>query len=263
MMTAVALCLGEVVRWRRTRGEVSFRVGDRHLALRPSSVGAAAALRQLIAGGASAPQLSAVARRASGPSGAAEWAAHLRQLESLCAVSYELRDGAAVLLRAVPMQPEYRAGWSPHAPVGRVVLSRFAFLQRDNNRWRIESPLSLVRCEVHSAAIMVLVASLARPCTVHELAARCGLPIAPCRHALALLGAAGCVSPVASGQAREDRDPDLAMWEFADLLLHSRSRLGRHDRPVGAQYPFRGVLRPQPAVKRPRGGAVVTLDRLD
>ena len=52
-------------------------------------------------------------------------------------------------------------------------------------------------------------------------------------------------------------------WEFHDLLFHARSRLGRHDRPVGGSYRFAGRTDP-PAVLRPPGqGEAIALERPD
>jgi SagB-type dehydrogenase family enzyme len=51
------------------------------------------------------------------------------------------------------------------------------------------------------------------------------------------------------GNLAEDVRPELMQWEFHDLLFHNRSRQGRHDAPLGAQFRFHDKLSPQPVVK--------------
>ncbi|MGH8311621.1 MAG: SagB/ThcOx family dehydrogenase, partial [Steroidobacteraceae bacterium] len=53
----------------------------------------------------------------------------------------------------------------------------------------------------------------------------------------------------------------LAPWEFADALMHARSRRGRHDHPYGRVFPFRGRLRPLPRTKPPMSADVTLLAR--
>ena len=60
-----------------------------------------------------------------------------------------------------------------------------------------------------------------------------------------------------------DETPALRAWEFHDLLFHSRSRLGRHDLPVGGTYRFAGDLAPPPALKPAAAGASIPLYRPD
>jgi SagB-type dehydrogenase family enzyme len=43
-------------------------------------------------------------------------------------------------------------------------------------------------------------------------------------------------------------DPALALWDFHDIVFHSRSRLGRHDHPFGGVYRHRDTHAPVPAV---------------
>jgi SagB-type dehydrogenase family enzyme len=57
----------------------------------------------------------------------------------------------------------------------------------------------------------------------------------------------------------EDTDPALLPWEFHDLLFHARSRMGRHDYPSGATYPFLNVIDPAPATKAPMSSEAVSL----
>ena len=46
-------------------------------------------------------------------------------------------------------------------------------------------------------------------------------------------------------------DDNLVLWDFHDLLFHTRSTEGRHANPLGGLYPYAGIIAPLPAV-RPR-----------
>jgi SagB-type dehydrogenase family enzyme len=74
---------------------------------------------------------------------------------------------------------------------------------------------------------------------------------------------ARALSPGDSGESPEATDRTLAMWDFHDLLFHSRSRLGRHSNPYGGTYPFKDVFDPLPVVKPPMSDAIVPLYRPD
>lgn len=48
---------------------------------------------------------------------------------------------------------------------------------------------------------------------------------------------------------QEEENDTLVQWEFHDLLFHSRSREGRHDKPVFITHRFLHKIEPLPAVK--------------
>jgi SagB-type dehydrogenase family enzyme len=204
-------------------------------------------LRLLARRGAAAAELAALARRA-GPSGPTVWAAWLAELENGCALCYEVSDERGWLARLRPMASPYvvalRAGTR-----GRRVLSRFACLRRHRGGFIVESPLAYARVELSARAVPRLAPLLGGRGAVAT--GRTADPL------VALLDAAGLLTGLASGgRAAEDRNPVLRTWEFADLLFHARSRLGRHDTPTGATFEFLGRLEPLPAVKPAMGGAI-------
>lgn len=55
------------------------------------------------------------------------------------------------------------------------------------------------------------------------------------------------------GSSMDDREPARRMWELHDLILHSRSRLGRTDGAVGTTYRFRDAF-PEPVAAHPATG---------
>jgi SagB-type dehydrogenase family enzyme len=54
-----------------------------------------------------------------------------------------------------------------------------------------------------------------------------------------------------NGLRPAEGDDNLVLWDFHDLLFHTRSTAGRHANPLGGYYPYAGVISPLPAV-RPR-----------
>jgi SagB-type dehydrogenase family enzyme len=53
----------------------------------------------------------------------------------------------------------------------------------------------------------------------------------------------------------------LRQWEAHDLIFHARSRMGRHDAPLGGTFRFAGELPHAPALKPPGPGGRVGLPR--
>lgn len=154
------------------------------------------------------------------------------------------------------------AGGAP-APVplqaGTVVrLCRFALLRSrtapsGDVELVLESPRSAVRVALLDPTVRALVAELGAP-----LATSSPLALAVLPH---LVGAGVVEVATAAGCFRSDTDPTLRQWDVHDLLMHSRVRSGRYDDPLGAVYPYRGAIAPQPAVRPLPEGPVVDLAR--
>ncbi len=100
----------------------------------------------------------------------------------------------------------------------------------------LESPLAHARILLHSPAGAAIVAACAAPRTSIELLQDAsGLSEETVSRFMGLLLAANMLTEaVEDGSPQEDRQPALLQWEFHDLLFHAASRLGRHDRPYGA-----------------------------
>ena len=54
-----------------------------------------------------------------------------------------------------------------------------------------------------------------------------------------------------AGLRPDEGDDNLVLWDFHDLLFHTRSTEGRHANPLGGVYPYADGIPPLPAV-RPR-----------
>jgi SagB-type dehydrogenase family enzyme len=168
--------------------------------------------------------------------------------------------GRRRLATAVPMAAE--AVLRPRVPVApetRITLSPFAYLRRSEDGALLESPLSRHRIVLHDAAAAALVGTLAGRRTVGAAAAAVpDLGLDAGRAVVDLLVAADIVELDA-----EPEDPGLALWDFHDLVFHSRSRLGRHDHPFGGLYRHGATHEPVEAVASPGTGTLIPLPRPD
>jgi SagB-type dehydrogenase family enzyme len=165
-------------------------------------------------------------------------------LISLCA-------GQERLATLVPISPSFVFRSPRRASNRPYVLSRFAYLRSDGATLVLESPLAFSRLLLHDARAVALVHALIRPTSAGELGGRvAGLSKEATAELLALFAAASMVAEVGeAGATAEDENPALKTWEFHDLLFHARSRLGRHDAPVGGTYQHAGDMRPPRALK--------------
>ena len=55
--------------------------------------------------------------------------------------------------------------------------------------------------------------------------------------------------PPAMASAPHEGDNNLVLWDFHDLLFHTRSTEGRQANPLGGVYPYAGVMPPPPATR--------------
>jgi SagB-type dehydrogenase family enzyme len=57
------------------------------------------------------------------------------------------------------------------------------------------------------------------------------------------------VDAAGTGLRPAEGGDDLVLWDFHDLLFHTRSTEGRHANPLGGVYPYAGVIAPLSAVR--------------
>jgi len=151
-----------------------------------------------------------------------------------------------------PQVPDY---W-PHMPQLRqddvLVLSRFAYMRRRGNEMILESPRAGALFRIYDPKIAIAIAMLATPQKIRKLRRQGGFPgielvalLVDCQILFKIDG------PRDSGLRPAEGDDNLVLWDFHDLLFHTRSVEGRHANPSGGTYPYAGVMAPPPAV-RPR-----------
>lgn len=158
-----------------------------------------------------------------------------------------------------PQMPEY---WPQRAKIGNadtVVLSRFAYLRRRGNEMVLESPRARALFRISDPAIAAAFAMLSRPHKISELrrhAASFNLDL------LALLLDSQILLKLNAqddGLRVNEGDGNLVLWDFHDLVFHTRSTEGRHSNPVGGAYTYADVVASLPAIRPPWPGKTIDL----
>ena len=163
----------------------------------------------------------------------------------------------------VVIEPQVADYW-PQAPqlgnAEALVLSRFAFMRRRGNDMVVESPRADALFKICDPKIAAAIAMLSTPQQIKALRQQEGFPgvelfalLLDCQ-ILFKVGAGG-----ESGLRLAEGDHSLVLWDFHDLLFHTRSTKGRHGNPLGGVYPYVGVISPLPAVRPSWPGKKVDL----
>ena len=144
-----------------------------------------------------------------------------------------------VLVVIEPQVPEY---WPQRAKLGEgdtVVLSRFAYLRRRGNEMVLELPRAGALFRIGDPAIAATLAALSRPQKISRLR----------RHAASfnldllelLLDSQFLLKLDANsgdGLRVNEGDGNLVLWDFHDLVFHTRSTEGRQANPVGSTFAY-------------------------
>jgi len=174
------------------------------------------------------------------------------------------------LLRAnkelVVIEPQVADYWPQPVKLGagdRVVLSRFAYLRRRGDEIVLESPRAPALFRICDQAIAGLLAELSRPRKIASLKQQRGFPglellalLADCR----MLFVPGAQD--GDGLRPSEGDDQLVLWDFHDLIFHTRSTEGRQANPLGGLYPYVGSISPLPAVRPSWPGEKIELGEL-
>ena len=158
------------------------------------------------------------------------------------------RDGE-ILVVIEPQVPDY---W-PQAPqlgnADALVLSRFAYMRRRGDDMVLELPRAGALFRICDPKIATAIAMFSTPRQIKQLRRREGFPGV---ELLALLLDCQILFKVGAGESglrMAEGDHSLVLWDFHDLLFHTRSTEGRHVNPLGGVYPYVGVISPPPAVR--------------
>jgi SagB-type dehydrogenase family enzyme len=149
-----------------------------------------------------------------------------------------------------PQAPDY---WPRVPRLGAadvLVLSRFAYLRRRANEMVLESPRACALFRICDPAIARVLAMLVTPQQVKRLRREASFPV---MELLALLVDCQILFKIDvagdQGLRPAEGDDNLALWDFHDLVFHTRSTEGRHANPLGGLYPYVGVMPLPPAVR--------------
>jgi SagB-type dehydrogenase family enzyme len=166
----------------------------------------------------------------------------------------------------VVIEPQVADYWPQARQLGNaeaLVLSRFAFMRRRGAEMVLESPRASALFKICDPKIAAAIAMLSTPRQIKQLRQQEGFPgvellalLLDCQ-ILFKVGAAG-----ESGLRPAEGDHSLVLWDFHDLLFHTRSTKGRHRNPLGGVYPYVGVISPLPAVRPSWPGKKVDLRKV-
>ncbi len=163
----------------------------------------------------------------------------------------------------VVIEPQVR-DYEPRMPeIGEktaLALSRFAYMRRRGASMVLEAPRSGALFRLCDANIAAMIAALSQPQTLEKIRARPGFP-GP--EFLALLLDCQMLFVLDSendkGLRSAEGDGDLRLWDFHDLLFHTRSTTGRHANPSGGVRAYANTVDSLPAVRPPWPGDSIDL----
>src|SRR5262249_56192799 len=127
-----------------------------------------------------------------------------------------------------------------------VVLSGLACLGRRGNDMVLESPRSAALFRICDLRIGGFLATLSSPQKIGELRRQPGFP------GLELIGLLlDCdilfkVGKTDEGLRPSEGDDKLVVWDFHDLVFHTRSTEGRQSSPIGGRYAPAHPIAPPP-----------------
>jgi len=176
----------------------------------------------------------------------------------------EYRLGSARAARdQVVIEPQVTDYWPQIAKIGNtdaIALSRFAYLRRRGKEMVLESPRAGALFRIGDPKIAAALAALAQPQKISLYRKERGFP------GLEILGLLLDCQILfrlrdgdADGLRPSEGDPNLVLWDFHDLLFHTRSTEGRQANPLGGLYSYSSLMPPLPAVRPPRAGPGVDL----
>jgi SagB-type dehydrogenase family enzyme len=169
------------------------------------------------------------------------------------------RDGQDLVV----IEPQVGGYWPQRARLGNgdtVALSRFAYLRRRDNEMVLESPRAGALFRIGDPTLVGALAALSQPQKVGGLrrqTAAFSLEVfellLESRILLKLDAKSG------AGLRVNEGDGNLVLWDFHDLLFHTRSTEGRQASPLGGTFAYAGVVPPLPAVRPPWPGKKIDL----
>jgi len=165
----------------------------------------------------------------------------------------------------VVIEPQVAEYWPRRAKLSSgdtIVLSRFAYLHRRGNEMVLESPRADALFRICDPAIAATLAALSQPQKISKLRKQ-GTSLN--LDLLGLLLDSEMLIKLGTrdgdGLEANESDRNLALWDFHDLVFHTRSTEGRHTNPVGGTYAHAGTVPPLPAVRPPWPGKKISLGK--
>nr|WP_298254210.1 SagB family peptide dehydrogenase [Bradyrhizobium sp.] len=164
----------------------------------------------------------------------------------------------------VVIEPQVADYWPQIAKIASndtIALSRFAYLRRRGKEMVLESPRADGLFRIGDPRIAAALTTLSHPQKISRYRKERGFP------GLELLGLLmDCqilfkLKPGdADGLRPSEGDPNLALWDFHDLLFHTHSTEGRQANPLGGLYSYSDLMPPLPAVRSPWPGQAIAME---
>ncbi len=154
----------------------------------------------------------------------------LERLSRGTLVAWQLRENDTCVLSIRSLSPQYNLSSAP-PPKGRLYLSRFAYMRRDDGHLVLESSEAAARVIIHAQSTGIgsaLCNGLAHDHAMAQFLWRAGFMVSE----------------------HEEESDSQSCWPFHDRLFHSNSR-GKFAREIiGGDYHFNGKV-PSPSALKP------------
>ena len=219
----------------------------------PAGPGFGNAIAYLREGQATPDHLTQILTAREGSAAGEQFAATLQQLDERGWLHYTVLPLAV----AIPMVES--AGLNldmPHWTRASASLSRFAYQRAYDGGMILESPLSKFRVKLTDWRASAILVQLAQPQLLGHVAPPPQIGPETAYQFLNLLWATGFLTV-------KEEAPNLKLWDFHNLLFHSRSRQGRHDYPNGDIQGSLEQWSDFPVVKPPMSEQIVALPQLN
>jgi SagB-type dehydrogenase family enzyme len=162
-----------------------------------------------------------------------------------------------------PQVPDYWPQVPQLSDTDTLALSRFAYMRRRGSDLVLESPRSGALFRICDPTFAATLAMLATPQPLKKLRRGRG---SAADTLLALLVDCQILLRVdathGGGLRPSEGDDNLVLWDFHDLLFHTRSTEGRHANPLGGVFPYATSIGPLPAVRPRWAGTKIDLAKL-
>lgn len=245
-------------------GNFVLHAPDIEIPLQKVSAGLMRAIEHLLDGEATEETLSAIAIEYDGIASLPQLYYYLQQFTQLGLLCHKLSVDGSSLATLAPLAAPYPFQWSEAQCDRQYVISRFAYCHRDKERMVWETPLFPGKIILHDWRGAAIASELSQPQNCQSLTKIPDISLEAAQSFLSLLLSAKVISQVTEdGEIEGEASPNLVQWEFHDLLFHSQSRQGRHDKPVGKSKRFLGKIDPPPALKPKRSYETIPLARPD
>lgn len=166
----------------------------------------------------------------------------------------------------IVIEPQIADYWPQIAKLAdadTIALSRFAYLRRRGKDMVLESPRAGALFRIADRKIAATLAGLAQPQKISQYRKERDFPG---MELLGLLLDCQILFSLRSGDVdglrASEGDPHLVLWDFHDLLFHTRSTEGRQANPLGGLYSYSRLMAPLPAVRPPWPGQAIDLTDL-